>query len=97
MMLDQTESEGALVEYVDALDRALDSTTHAPDRPLYVNHLAEAARLVSILAVEDQIRLAEWIRSDEHSFGWSGLSGAEGEQVERAFADLVAALRRFTD
>lgn len=96
-MLDQAESEAALVGYVAALDRALDSTTQTADRPLYVNHLAEAARLVSILAVDDQIRLAEWISSEEHNFGWSFLSGSEGEEVERAFADLVAALRRFTD
>jgi hypothetical protein len=95
-MLDHDESGATLVEYVDALDHALDSTTHAADRPLYVNHLAEAARLVSILAVDDQIRLAEWIRTEEHSFGWADLSGAEGAQVERAFAELVTALRRFT-
>ena len=97
MMLDQAESEEAIVGYVDALDHALDSTTHTADRPLYVHHLAEAARLVSILAVDDQIRLAEWISSEEHNFGWSDLSGAEGEQVERAFAELVAALRRFVE
>ena len=96
-MLDQPESEAAIVGYVDALDRALDSTTHTADRPLYDHHLAEAARLVSILAVDDQIRLAEWISGEEHAFDWSDLSGAEGEEVERAFADLVAALRRFTD
>jgi hypothetical protein len=96
-MLDHEEPGGALVEYVGALDHALDSTTQAADRPRYVNHLAEAARLVSILAVEDQIRLAEWISSEEHAFGWSDLTGAEGAEVERAFADLVAALRRFTD
>jgi hypothetical protein len=90
---DERESNAALVEYVDALGHALDSTTNASDHPLYVKHLAEAARLVSIIAVDDQARLHEWIGNEERAYGWSYLSGDEGDAVERAFVDLVAVLR----
>jgi hypothetical protein len=83
----------AATRYVDALSSSLDSTREAGDRARYQEHLAQAARLVSILDRGAEEQLAKWIDAEEHSYGWSYLAGDEGDAAERAFVELVTALR----
>lgn len=83
-----------LARYVEVLAASLDSTGTAGDRALYKNHLAAAAHLVPVLAASDQIGISNWIASEEHAWGWSYLSGGEGEAAEQAFVELRAILER---
>ena len=88
--------ESSLAEYVEVLASSLDNTKHANDRSVYEKHLAVAARMLVAASKENGIKeLREIVAEERRSFGWSFLSGEEGERAERAFnhlANLVEAV-----
>ena len=84
-----------VVPYIRVLADALDTTSHASDRPQYEAHLAQSARLVEILASgggKDSVD--RWIAGEEHRYGWTHLSASQGDAASSAFVELVDALRR---
>jgi hypothetical protein len=86
-------SLSAVVDYIRVLTRSLDTTTFPSDRTAYQRHLAAAARLVALLAQDDHAGdVEDWLRDEEHGFGWGYLSGEQGEQAESAFVALKAIL-----
>lgn len=80
----------ALAKYISVLDASLSRTTYASERPLYTLHLAQAAVLFSLVqrgASPEAVR--EKFAEEERAFGWSYLSGSEGEKAEAAFQAVV--------
>jgi hypothetical protein len=78
--------EAALATYVDVLCRSAERTNRAEDRPRYQSHLAEAARMFKAIKHDRSLAgLQAIVRRERHSFGWSFLSGQEGDQAEAAF------------
>jgi hypothetical protein len=82
------EVPSAVVEYIQVLVDSRDATTAAGDRAAYDRHLASAARLVGLVARNDDSAVDEWLDAEEHGFGWGYLSGDEGDRAEQAFAAL---------
>ncbi|HEY6069501.1 MAG TPA: hypothetical protein VIU81_12485 [Gaiellaceae bacterium] len=83
----------AVAEYSRALAQSLDSTTYAGDRPMYLTHLASAARLVALLDEgADDSDVRGRFDAEEHGHGRSYLSGDAGEAAESAFLPLKAQL-----
>jgi hypothetical protein len=82
----------ALVRYVDILGASAAGTTRAEDRSVYQAHLAEAALMVADLHAGRVDALRTRLKSEEHAYGWSFLSGEHGAQAEAAFTDLVRQL-----
>ena len=79
-----------LANYIAVLADSLNKTSQPEDRSSYVRHLSEAAILFSLLHRGASFeRLEENIKSEQRNFGWSYLSGSEGEAAETAFAELV--------
>ena len=81
-----------VVPYIRSLTDGLDTTTQGGERPQYQAHLAEAARLVALLEGGEPV--GKWLDAEEHSYGWSFLSGPEGEAATSAFVELAESLRR---
>ena len=82
----ETEAlQDALAEYVGVLAKSADSTTQANDRNLYQLHLAEAARIFAELRAGDLDAVRERVAGERRGFGWSYLTGPEGEAAERAW------------
>jgi len=82
-----------VAKYISTLAEALDGTNFAGDRSSYRDHLAEAARLVALLAHERDAEVQGWIASEERHFGVGYLSGDQGEAATNGFVELAAALR----
>ena len=62
------------------------------ERALYDEHRAALGRLDEALKRGALDAAAAIVAKERGTFGWSFLEGPEGEQVERAFAALAAAL-----
>ena len=78
--------EDKLAEYIAVLDSCEEKAAHANDRPIYTRHLAVAAVMFSDLHRTGSLtKLRECVQSERRSYGWSYLSGPEGEQAEKAF------------
>lgn len=75
-----------LAAYVEVLTESADNTRHAEDRPRYQAHLAAAARMFAAIHKGDEAELKRLIDSEEHGFGWSYLSGEEGNRAHSAWA-----------
>jgi hypothetical protein len=81
-----------LAAYIRVLAVATDSTRHAEDRPRYQAHLAAAARMFVAIHAGDNDELKRLIEQERHGYGWSYLSGDEGEQAHAAWAAFDATL-----
>ena len=81
-----------VVAYIECLSEALDTTTQASDRAVYLAHLGEAARLVALLA--RGLPTADWLSAEERRHGTTFLSGTQGEATGEAFLALATALRK---
>jgi hypothetical protein len=75
-----------LAEYIDVLGASADTTRRAEDRPLYDRHLAAAARMF-VAAHRDPkgADLRRLVEDERRAFGWSFVSGDEGNRAESAF------------
>jgi hypothetical protein len=62
------------------------------ERALYDDHRAALGRLDEALGRGALDEAAAIVARERRTFGWSFLEGLEGRDVERAFADLAAAL-----
>jgi hypothetical protein len=92
-MQDRDAAEDALAEYVRSLSTSLQQTSRAEDRPAYVSHLAQAARLFAAIRAMNQPAVEDILLAEERSFGWGFLSGEGGGEVEAAFSRLCALVR----
>ena len=83
-----------VARYIATLAEALDTTTFAADRDDYKERLAEAARLVAILANDGDVSEARrWLAAEDRAYGWGYLSGPQGEAATNAFVELSSSLR----
>jgi DNA-directed RNA polymerase specialized sigma24 family protein len=57
------EIPSSVVDYIRILSHSRDTTVFAGDRAAYERHLAAAARLVALLAQEDDAAVEEWLRT----------------------------------
>jgi hypothetical protein len=83
----------AITTYIQALAGAREATTRSEDRLAYTKHLAAAAEMAAALDSGDHQKLLALLSAEEHNFGWSYLSGAAGEQAERAFQEFGRRIR----
>lgn len=72
----------ALREYIDALSVSAKSTTRAEDRAKYAQHLASAARLFADLQAGRVTEFRSRLLEEQHTFGWSYLSGGVGARLD---------------
>ena len=86
--------EDALAEYIHVLTEALGKTNRAEDRPKYEKHLAAAARMFAAIHSNRLQDLSEIIDEESHGYGWSFLSGAEGDLAEAAFVRFAEQVLR---
>ena len=86
-----------LAEYVAALASSAEKTNHANDRVTYTQRLAIAAVMFAEFHRTGSMeKLRERVQDERRSYGWSYLSGPEGEEAEKAFgqfANFVESLR----
>jgi len=86
-----------IAEYVAVLASCAERTNHANDRSIYTQRLATAAGMFAEFHRTGSMeKLKERIQAERRSYGWSYLSGPEGEEAEKAFgqfADFVESLR----
>ena len=88
--MDPVQLENLLARYIEVLSTSATDTSRAEDRPRYEHHLAEAARMFSVLRLGKNLDALKRIVADERrSFGWSYLSGDSGKAAERAFDDFA--------
>ena len=85
----------ALAEYIAVLADSLHKTSRTEDRPRYVEHLAEAAVLFSLVHRGAPRHVWEAkVHQEQRAFGLGFLSGLEGKAAESAFAALAAVVLR---
>jgi hypothetical protein len=85
-----TTVEEALIAYIDALRAARSATRRPEERQFCLNRLAAAAEMFAFFRSGDQTALLRIVEDERRSFGWSYLSGAQGEAAERTFARFAA-------
>jgi len=84
----------ALIEEYQAALRAWAPTT-LQESTLLAEHEASLQRLMSLLAESDAHQaMCELIEQERRSYGWSFLSGMQGEKVEQAFNTLANAIEQ---
>lgn len=86
--------EQLLEEYRCALSSGVVDAP-ADERGLYELHMQSLEQLAALLSADSPAgAIAVAVASERRSFGWSYLSGAGGERVERAFHTLASELER---
>ena len=68
-------------------------TRRAEDRPQYQAHLADAARLFLAIHDGNDDEVQRLIAAEDHNFGWSYLSGVEGERTYAAWTTFSTSMK----
>jgi hypothetical protein len=82
-----------LADYIGLLSNGLATASNANDRGLYIEHLAQAAKMFFYLQKKmDRTVLSERLSHERRAYGWSFLPGNDGNAAESAFNRFAKAI-----